>query len=140
MKFKRHICLLLAFFLLVSNSGMAFSVHYCGDEIASISSVFSKDAVCEMPVEPVEKECCVPKVKSHKSCCDDKVVDLQDESDDVIVKSFSFNIDIPFLIQEWNPIIVSSNSNFKSTQIASYYCDANAPPFFKLYHQYVFYA
>lgn len=140
MKFKRHISLILAFFLLVSNSGMAFTVHYCGDEIASVSSVFSKEEVCETPVILAEKKCCAEKAKTHKSCCKNKVFNLQDKADDSIIKKASFNLDSPFLIKEWNSIDFSSIPNFKSSQITSYFCDANAPPFFKLYHQYIFYA
>ena len=51
MQFKKHISLLIAFFLLVSNSGLAFNVHYCGDKIAAVSSVFSTEEVCVVPVK-----------------------------------------------------------------------------------------
>jgi hypothetical protein len=134
MKFKRHICLLFAFFLLVSNLGMAFSAHYCGDELASVSLKTSFSS------QNSEESCCGEAIEKKEHCCKDKVVRFQKKADNVIVKSFSFSIDAPFQAQEWNPIVVSLNSNFKSSQITSYYCDVNAPPFFKLYHQYVFYA
>lgn len=134
MKFKRHICLLLAFFLLVSNMGLAFNAHYCDDELASVSLKTSFSS------QNFEKDCCGELVEEKEHCCKDKEVRFQKKADNLIVKSFSFNIDIPFLIQEWNPIVVSLISNFKSSQVVSYFCDANAPPFFKLYHQYIFYA
>jgi predicted transcriptional regulator len=51
MQIKKHIALLLAFFLLISNSGLAFNVHYCGEKIAAISSVFSDEEVCEMLIK-----------------------------------------------------------------------------------------
>ena len=140
MKFKKHISFILAFFLLVSNSGLAFNVHFCEGSIASISSVFSKEEACEMPVQAAGKKCCAEKAKKHKSCCNDKLVDLKDKSDHLILKSFSFNSDFIFLNQEWSPIIYPSFLSFKEKQITSYFCDANAPPFFKLYHQYIFYA
>ena len=141
MKFKRRISLLLAFFLLVSNSGMAFTVHYCGDEIASVSSVFSKEEICKTSVEPAKNKCCAEKAKSYNSCCKDKFVNLHDKADDYSnIKIFSFNLSSPFLIKEWKAVVFSSIPNFKSNQVRSYYCDANAPPFFKLYHQYIFYA
>jgi len=57
MYFKKQICLFLAFFLLVSNSGLAFNVHFCKGKIASVSSVFSKEEVCKMLIVK-EKACC----------------------------------------------------------------------------------
>ncbi len=41
MTFKKYTSVLLAFYLLVSTTGLAFNVHHCGDEIASVSTVFS---------------------------------------------------------------------------------------------------
>ncbi|MFV8344868.1 HYC_CC_PP family protein [Flavobacterium sp. ZB4P13] len=133
MKFKRPICLLLAFFLLVSNMGLAFNVRYCGNEIASVT--------LKTPVQDqnLEKDCCgVVEKKSH--CCKDKEVNFQKKTDDLIQKIVSFHADFTFSIEEWNPSVFSFVSNFKNCQFTSYYCDANAPPFFKLYHQYIFYA
>ena len=66
MNFRKHICILLAVLLLVSNVGFAFNVHYCGDEIASVSlkSVFSSNNT--------EENCCgIVEEQSH--CCKDKV-------------------------------------------------------------------
>jgi hypothetical protein len=93
-----------------------------------------------MSVQALEKKCCAKKVKKHKSCCNDKVVNLKAKSDHLILKSFSFNSDFIFLIEQWNPIVYYSILSFKEKQITTYFCDANAPPFFKLYHQYILYA
>ena len=133
MKFKGPICLLLAFFLLVSNIGLAFNVRYCGNEITSVS--------LKTPVQNqnLEKDCCgVVEKKSH--CCKNKEVNFQKKTDDLIQKIVSGHPDFTFLIEECNPSVFLFISNFKNGQFTSYYCDANAPPFFKLYHQYIFYA
>lgn len=133
MKFKGLICLLLAFFLLLSNTGLAFNVRYCGNEITSVS--------LKTPVQNqnLEKDCCgVVEKKSH--CCKNKEVNFQKKTDDLIQKIVSVHTDFTFLIEEWNPSVFLFISNFKNGQFTSYYCDANAPPFFKLYHQYIFYA
>ncbi len=134
MKFKKHISIFLALFLLVSNVGLAFNVHYCGKNIASISL---KTAI---PVQNFEKGCCEKIASKKHSCCSDKVFSFQQKADNLIIKAFSFQADYFFIVEEWNPIVFSSFSNFKNSQITSYYCDANAPPLFKLYHQYIFYA
>jgi hypothetical protein len=141
MRFKKHISLLLAFFLLVSNVGFAVDVHYCGGEVASIKPIYWKTAES---LNEVEKECCAPEatasVEKKDSCCKDKVVNFQKKSENVTLNSLSLQLDFTFLIEKWNPIVFSEISNFESSRITSYYCDANAPPLFKLYHQYIFYA
>jgi hypothetical protein len=133
MKFKKHISFLLAFFLLVSNVGLAFDVHYCGDKIASIQPFYLKS-------DAVEKGCCEKKITKKDHCCKDKVVHFQKKSDNIQLKAFSLAAALPFLTAEYNSIIYAGAANFKSFENTTYYCDAHAPPLFKLYSQYVFYA
>lgn len=141
MKFKKHLSLFLAFFLLVSNVGFAVEVHYCGGEIASVKPVFWKTVESQ---NTVEKSCCPPKassaVEENNSCCKDKQFNIQKKSENVTLISISFQPDFNFLFEEWQPVVFSEFSNFGNSSITSYYCDANAPPLFKLYHQYIFYA
>lgn len=133
MKFKKHISLLLVFFILVSNMGLAFKVHYCGDELASISL----KSIAFSPSK--ENGCCgIMEKKSH--CCKDKIVAFQKKSENIIYKAFSFNTNMSSLIVEWQPIAFVAIFNLKSNSLHSYFCDANPPPFFKLYHQYILYA
>lgn len=132
MSLKKCTVLFLAFLLLVSNTGFAIDVHYCGGEIASVSLNTSAAA-------SPEKKCCGEKEKKS-SCCKDKVVHVEKRSDDATLKFFFFQFAFPAVIQDYNPIVFLSIPNFKSDQVISYYADANAPPLFKLYHQYIFYA
>jgi len=141
MKFKKHISLFLAFFLLVSNVGFALDVHYCGGKIASIKPAYWKTSES---INDIEKGCCPPKFSSNvekkEGCCKDKVVHIQKKSENATIKSLSFQSGFVFLFEEWTPIVFSNISNIENKNISSYYCDANAPPLFKLYHQYIFYA
>ena len=141
MNFKKHISFILAVFLLVSNTGFAIDVHYCGDKIAYIKPVFFKNSES---ISQEDKGCCPPKANSilnkKGSCCKDKVVHFQKKSGKVTLNSISFQPDFVYLFEEWNSIIISKTPNFEKSSITSYYCDANAPPLFKLYHQYIFYA
>ncbi|OXA79883.1 hypothetical protein SAMN05444397_106103 [Flavobacterium aquidurense] len=132
MNIKKCAVLFLAFLLLVSNIGFAFDVHYCGGEIASVSL---NTSVAATP----EKSCC-GSTEKKSSCCKDKVVHIEKKSDDATFKIFFFQIAFPAVIQEYKPIAFLSVPNFKSNQITSYYSDANAPPLFKLYNQYIFYS
>ena len=86
MQFKKHIILLLAILVLVSNSGLAFNVHFCEDKIASITTVFSKEEVCVTPEK--EDTCCAKLEKTHKKCCSDKEVNLKNKTEKVVVKTF----------------------------------------------------
>lgn len=131
--------LLLAFFLLVSNSGLALNVHYCGNKIAAISSAFSKEEVCELPVVQ-EKECCAAKTESHKKCCSDKEINFDDDSQKIVIKSISFDLDSVFVISDWKPVIFNEITLPSYSQNFDYYCDANAPPLYQLYSQYILYA
>ena len=141
MKFKKHISFLLAFFLLVSNVGLAVDVHYCGGEIASVKPVFWRTVESQ---NTVEESCCPPKasniVDENGGCCKDKVFNIQKKSENVTLISISFQPVFNFLFEKWNPIVFFEIPSFESNKTTSYYCDANSPPLFKLYHQYIFYA
>lgn len=132
MNLKKCTGLFLAFLLLVSNIGFAFDVHYCGGEIASVSLNTTAKAA-------PEKKCCGEKEKKS-SCCKDKVVHFEKKSDHATFKIFFFQFDFPAVIQEFRPITFLAVPNFKTNQITTYYSDANAPPLFKLYKQYIFYS
>jgi hypothetical protein len=138
---KKYISFLLAIFLLVSNVGLAIDVHYCGGKVASVKPIYFKNYDSLLAVE---KNCCAPETSSviekKESCCKDKVIQFEKKHENVIVKSITFQSDFIFLIEKWNPVVFTEFSNFEDSCIISYYCDANAPPLFKLYHQYIFYA
>ena len=70
----------------------------------------------------------------------DKIKNFLISNPDFITPNNRINELLGFIDQEWNPIYFTECSIFKSNKITSYFCDANAPPLFKLYSQYVFYA
>jgi hypothetical protein len=139
MQYKKHIALLLAFFLLASNSGLALNVHYCGDSIAAVSTVFSKEEVCEVPIVE-EKSCCAKVTTNHKKCCSDKEINLDDDTEKIVIKSFSLDLDSIFIFNEWQSIQFSTVVSHSYTQPFEYCCDTNAPPLYQLYSQYILYA
>lgn len=133
MKIKKSISLSLAVLLLISNIGLAFNVHYCGEQIASIS-LNSVNASRQF------EKCCLKNEIKKENCCKDKVVNFQKKLDNSILKVFSSSAPFYFLIIEKQQFICLSSENFKRFHATSYFCDSNAPPFFKLYRQYIFYA
>jgi hypothetical protein len=133
MNFRKHISLLLTFFLLVSNLGLAFNVHYCDNKIASVTLSIASAS------EQVEKDCCGVVEKDSK-CCKNKIIKSEVKSDQIIVKSLSFDADYIPVYADWKSIVFPYKFNFKTRDIFTYYCDAHAPPLYLLYSQYTFYA
>jgi len=131
MQFKKQLCLFLAFFVLVSNVGFAMNVHYCDDQIASVSFNTSSPS-------NIEEDCCgVVEKSSH--CCKDKVVLIQKKSDQAIVKSSSFEVQDMVFPNPWIFVFATNVILSQKNTVTAYYCDSHAPPLFKLYSQYIFY-
>lgn len=135
MNFKKHISLLLAFFLLVSNSGLAINVHFCEGKIAAVSSVFSKEEICDSPIKE-EKTCCTKPDPQHKKCCSDKEVNLKNKTEKMVIKTISFDLDSVYFPNQWKPIVFNSTLTTSYSNDVVYYCDANAPPLYQLYCQF----
>ena len=136
---KKQLSILIAFFVLVSNSGLAFNVHFCEGKIASITSVFSDAEVCAMPIE-VEKTCCAKAEPTHEKCCSDKEVNLKNKVEKIIIKTIAFDMNTAFYFTEYKTPQFGFYQSQIPAPIVAYYCDANAPPFYKLYCQLTFYA
>ena len=133
MYFRKHISILLTFFLLVSNLGLAFNVHYCDDEIASITLNTATSS------QEAEDECCGIVEKDSK-CCNDKIIKAESKSDQIIVKSFSVDAHVLPATYEWKPLVFVPKTALAQSSNLAYYCDANALPLYLLYSQYTFYS
>jgi len=144
MYLKKQICLLIAVILLISNSGLAFNVHFCEGKIAAVSSVFSKEEICntsdselakQMPIKE-EKYCCVKPDPQHKKCCSDKEVNLKNKTEKIVLKTFSSELNSYCFFSNWDFKIRTLVTFISSPTTHEYYCDANAPPLYKLYCQF----
>jgi len=135
MYFRKHISIVLAFLILLANLGLSFAVHYCKDEIASVSFQYQEDEPC---VEDV-KSCCA-KEDSHDSCCSNKLIKVEKKTDDILVKTLQLDLEPTVFTTDWKPSFIAFESeNIVSNEVA-YYCDSHAPSLYKLYCQLVFYA
>ncbi len=133
MNFRKHISLFLALFLLVSNLGLAFNVHYCDNEIASVSINTASNS------QEIEKNCC-GKIEKKSKCCKNKIIKSNEKSDQITVNISSLDVNSILFFSGWNPVVFRDIFNFKPREITTYYCDANAPPLYLLYSQYTFYS
>ncbi|MGL2963099.1 HYC_CC_PP family protein [Flavobacterium sp. RSB2_4_14] len=136
---KKHISFLIALLVLVSNSGLAFSVHYCGGKIAAVSSVFSQEEVCQMPIK-VEKTCCAKQETANKGCCSDKKINLKSKAEQVIIKTISLDFEPVYFSDYRNQLFAEIETQHFSNEKVAFYCQSNAPPLYKLYCQYTFYS
>lgn len=132
MKFKKRISILILIFLLLSNMGLIFSIHYCGDEISSVS-VTTKEVV-----NPSEDKCCGIIEKDSK-CCNDKIIKSVKKIDQITTKKMSFEPVVTYTGKKIT-IIGFESFNKRHREITHYYCDANSPPLYLLYNQYTFYS
>ena len=135
MNFRKHISIVLASLVLLANLGLSFAVHYCKDEIASVSFQYQEDEPC---VEDV-KSCCA-KEDSHDSCCSNKLIKVEKKTDDILVKTFQLDLEPTVFITDWKPNLVAFESENLVSSEVGFYCDSHAPPLYKLYCQLVFYA
>lgn len=147
MKSNRYISLLLSVLILVSNIGLALNVHYCMGKVSSISLAYKTgEPVNERHLHKHEKHshkkaCCAITDKEQKSCCDNDLVKLHDKNDGkVIVKSFQLDLGAFVAVKEWKPVQFYTQLPAQAKQTPAFYCEANAPPLFKLYCQYIYYA
>jgi len=132
MNLKKHISVLLTFFLLVSNLGLAFNVHYCDDKIASVS-------LSMVPASDKIDECCGV-VEKGSSCCNDKIIKAEIKSDQITVNILSVDANYVPVTDYWEPFFGIQNIHFKQQDKIAYNCDANAPPLYVLYSQYTLYS
>lgn len=135
MSIRKTIALFLAFFILMPNLGLALNVHYCHDEIASISI---KNELVEL-LNPIDISCCSSSENCGK-CCSNEVVELE-KNKEIFSQDFTSFKSFPAVLT--TTISMNFNLNFigkVKKQVIENHCEANAPPLYKLYCQYIFYA
>jgi hypothetical protein len=133
MNIKKQVSIILAVFLLVSNLGLALNVHYCDNEITSLTLNSASNS------QQIEKDCC-GKVERESKCCKNKIIKSVEKLDQLVVKIASVDSNYNLSFNEWKPVVFEKKCNFKPREIPTYYCDAHGPPLYLLYSQYTFYA
>ena len=130
---KKQICLLLALFLLLSQNGAAFNVHFCNSKIASIA--FQSDASSANTAI----KCC-GEIEKNKNCCSNKIIKSAKKAETVFLKSYHFLPELSLLYCNNIPVCYNSEIVIQKVFTSKYFCSANAPPIFTLNCQFLFYA
>lgn len=133
MKFKKQLCIILTFFLLVSTLGLVYNVHYCEDKVASVTLQYAAETTS------AEQGCC-GEVEKESKCCKNKIIKSDVKSDQLLVKSLSIDSEYIPILFNWNSLVFVSIPFCEPTETIAYYCDTHAPPLYLLYSQYTFYA
>lgn len=141
MKVTRYISTILSSLILFANIGLALNVHFCHGKIASVGVSYKTITHCQ-PNEHKTKSCCAKaEVQKTKNCCKHSFIKLQDKADDAVTNNVQLDLAAFCLFQPVVPQQVFSTINAEIKKDApSFYCNSHAPPLFKLYCQYIFYA
>jgi hypothetical protein len=130
---RRSIAFAIAALLLVSNTGFALTVHYCGGRISSVKSHFIQSGTSP-------KDCCGSKAETHRKCCSDKTITVKGKSPDSIAKIHLFDFAPAIFLRLDENSCAYSGLPAGQAQQPAFHCDCHAPPLFKLHCQFVFYA
>lgn len=129
---KKLTAILITAVILFSNLGLAFNVHYCHDKIASVSIDYS--------VQNDNSNCCCVKKDAQKKCCSDTTIKAEKKSDDFLVKSFQLDLQQFITLQQFDFNFQKQIVSVKQQNLIENYSEANSPPLYKLYCQFVLYA
>lgn len=122
------------FVVLFSNIGLQLNLHYCGGKLDNIAVEYVGKTI-----EKHSEDCCAT-TQFENSCCIDET--LKQTTDETIVYQLSLQLPL-FIVNKISdskpntfiePYLVVQNNYF------SYHIWSNAPPLYKLYHQYLLYA
>jgi hypothetical protein len=142
MKFKRFFTLILALLLLASSAGMSLSMHFCGGIIAYVKPVFSNAGPSMLWPDNLfqekSKSCCTWQDQDEGGCCKNKIVSL-DADDEVISTNLTFDFESKLFFHSLQYTFTVAHL-LETRPKPIYEFRANAPPLYKLYRQYLFYA
>lgn len=143
MNFKKQIAILVALFVLLANSGTNLVLHFCHDEVAFVSLVYQENALVK---SSSIDSCCggeeilVSTDDEDSGCCSNKEIKVEKKVDYSVAK----HLELKFEAIVLNTLVVDCTTialvNKKLDSVIKYYCDSNAPPLYKLYSQYIYYA
>ncbi len=91
---KKILSIVLLFLFLITNSGMAVSVHWCCGELASVRIISSSEHPCDCGDEEMDSD-----------CCKDKTTTLDANKENDVAKTTHFELKISTL----NPVIAQEN-------------------------------
>lgn len=139
---QKYICFIMTFFLMFSNIGLAVNIHYCKEVIADISFDFLSESKLHSLSEQASDICCgIKKSSQDEPCCKDELVKQKTDEKQITTNSVQFQIN-SFLVPEIHQIVIPEAFELQipKNTFVQFYCESNAPPFYKLYQKLIYYA
>ena len=139
MNIKKHISIYLALFILLVNSSASLVLHFCHDQIAYVSLVYQNNKLID---SATEDSCCASDSieTEKKGCCSNEEISTDKKIDYTILNGFQFDFFSVSFINETLDFFGKAACFYSNKKNVDYYCNSNAPPFYKLYSQLIFYA
>jgi hypothetical protein len=125
----------LAFFLLLINTRLVQNIHLCEGHICSIQTFFEskKDNCCHEK----DTSCCSSNSEEN-NCCND--IEINQDLDDLVLGKSYLDFQLTFVTQDIYSICIWNNIFRNTLNINAFEIQSHAPPLYKLYQQYIFYA
>ena len=114
---KRVTPILLVLLFLITNSGIAVTVHYCGGKLASVDIFSNGNHKCKCGNKPMKPNCCKDKTTVFKSNTD-------------LAKTNHFTFKLTTQKDIYNVVQQIESDNLISFNFAT--SDYYRPPFYKL--------
>lgn len=135
---RKIVSIWLVIIILFSNSGWAFSLHFCKERLASISieSIYTsenQDACVSLSTD------CCSDTDIHDKCCESDFFESSSSDSNIVTKVFQWQL-IPFIVEKIQFAFDYLTASKSKKKIVGFYIDSNAPPLYCLYCQLVFYA
>ena len=132
---KKVTTILLTLFIMVIQTKMIQNIHLCSGHICSIQTFVEKEK--NKCCHTTEFSCCKTNEKSN-SCCKDIVI--EHAIDDVKIEKVSLEFFQSYFVESTITYLKIPFLSSKSLKINAFEIQTNAPPLYKLYQQFIFYA
>jgi hypothetical protein len=125
----------LAVFLLLINTRLIQNIHFCDGHICTIQTFIDieKDTCCH----EAETSCCSTNSEDN-NCCND--IEINQDLDDLVLEKLNFDINVFFVSHNFFQNYFWNKDFSNAIKINAFEIQSHAPPLYKLYQQYIFYA
>lgn len=135
LQLQKNIAIVFTCYYLMICVGLTLTVHFCSGMLAGVSAITKTEVV-----EVAPEACCVAKAKTNKDCCNDAIIDLSEVKEDSLASVFDVFDGVVAILPK-HPIVVFKPLVFTNKiALPNYTFQSNAPPLYKLYSTYIYYA
>ena len=138
-KFHKSLYLFFAVFFMMTKVGFAFNLHFCGDRLASVTTMFEKQG-CSMEMAMEAIPSCESEQLTKPGCCSDEILLVQNQDENPLSDISQLSEQQVFALAA--TIFVLQTVTFEAlvdTSSQQYTYTAHAPPLYKLYCAHTFY-